>query len=146
MKLNVRRRRLHEKQATLSRTACAENQPEFWPELHEEIDRLPDKYREPVILCYLEGLSVETAALRLGCPHGTILSRLSRARDRLRGRLTRRGLVLERDLKVNGFSSRGSQIDPPLGPARRDSSGISKIRGATTNCGGSLINDRRFTC
>ena len=115
MKLNVWRRRLHEKQAALSRTACAENQPDFWPELHEEIDRLPDKYREPVILCYLEGLSVETAALRLGCPHGTILSRLSRARDRLRGRLTRRGLVLETDLKVDGFSREAARSALPLG-------------------------------
>ena len=45
------------------------------------------------MLCYLEGLSTEEAALRIGCPRGTVLSRLSRARDRLRDRLTRRGLA-----------------------------------------------------
>lgn len=69
-------------------------QPETWPELHEEIARLPGRYREPVVLCYLEGLSTEAAALRLGCPKGTLLSQLSRARERLRGQLIRRGLVL----------------------------------------------------
>ena len=57
---------------------------EAWPELHEEIGRLPERYREPVVLCYLEGLSTDAAALRLGCPKGTVLSRLSRARERLR--------------------------------------------------------------
>src|SRR5271156_4940030 len=67
--------------------------PESWSELHEEIDRLPERYREPVVLCYLEGLSTQTASVRLGCPHGTILSRLSRARERLRCGLTRRGLA-----------------------------------------------------
>src|SRR5206468_1179865 len=51
------------------------------------------RYREPVVLCYLEGLSTDAAALRLGCPKGTVLSRLSRARERLRGRLIRRGLT-----------------------------------------------------
>jgi RNA polymerase sigma factor (sigma-70 family) len=61
-------------------------------ELHQELERLPEKYRSAVILCYLEGLSTESAARHLGCPRGTVLSRLSRARDRLRTRLTRRGI------------------------------------------------------
>lgn len=68
-------------------------QPESWQELHDEIGRLPDRFREPVILFYLEGLSANAAAARLGCPRGTVLSRLSRARERLRDRLTRRGLA-----------------------------------------------------
>ena len=71
-----------------------EGRPKAWPELHEEIARLPEKYRAAVVLCYLEGLTTEAAAQRLGCPQGTVLSRLSRARDRLRARLTRRGLGL----------------------------------------------------
>ena len=45
------------------------------------------------MLCYLEGLSTEAAALRLGCPKGTVLSRLSRAREHLQRRLARRGLL-----------------------------------------------------
>jgi len=63
------------------------------PVLHEEISRLPDRYRTPVILCYLEGQTCEQAAGRLGCPVGTVKSRLARARDRLRRRLARRGLA-----------------------------------------------------
>jgi RNA polymerase sigma factor (sigma-70 family) len=62
-----------------------------WEEVHQEIDRLPEKYRTPVVLCYLEGQSYEEAARRIGCPVGTIRVRLSRARDRLRDSLTRRG-------------------------------------------------------
>src|SRR4029077_12289359 len=52
--------------------------------LHEEIERLPARYRAPIVLCYLEGVGTEAAAQRLGCPRGTLLSRLSRARERLR--------------------------------------------------------------
>jgi RNA polymerase sigma factor (sigma-70 family) len=55
--------------------------------LLEEIDRLPARYREPMLLCYLEGHTTEEAARRLGCPRGTVLSRLARARARLRERL-----------------------------------------------------------
>lgn len=75
----------------------AEQQPEpIWsdlrPILDEEINRLPTKYRLPVLLCYLQGLSSEEAAQRLGCAKGTVFSRLSRARDLLRRRLIRRGV------------------------------------------------------
>ena len=62
------------------------------PVLDEEINRLPTKYRLPVLLCYLQGLSSEEAAQRLGCAKGTVFSRLSRARDLLRRRLVRRGV------------------------------------------------------
>ena len=86
-------RRSHEARAAEIRTSFVDDRGEAWPELHEEIDRLPDRYREPVVLCYMEGLSTEAAALRLGCPRGTVLSRLSRAREQLRTRLVRRGLA-----------------------------------------------------
>src|SRR5438445_7385763 len=60
----------------------------------EEVDRLPERLRRPVVLCYLEGLTTDEAARRLGCPRGTVLSRLAAARDKLRDRLARRGLGL----------------------------------------------------
>jgi RNA polymerase sigma factor (sigma-70 family) len=64
------------------------------PVLHEEVARLPERYRLPFVLCYLEGKTNEEVADFLGLPKGTVLSRLSRARARLRERLTRRGLAL----------------------------------------------------
>ena len=60
----------------------------------EEVDRLPEKYRLPVVLCYLSGKTTEEAARSLGCPRGTVLSRLATARKRLHGQLVRRGLGL----------------------------------------------------
>src|SRR5262245_20817056 len=54
------RRRVHELQSAATRAAKPErqgNSPEEWPELHEEIARLLGRYREPVVLYYLEGLS-----------------------------------------------------------------------------------------
>ena len=66
---------------------------ESYAELYEEIDRLPGKFRGPVVLCDLEGLSYEQAAGQLLVPVGTIRSRLARARGRLGARLRRRGLA-----------------------------------------------------
>jgi RNA polymerase sigma factor (sigma-70 family) len=64
-----------------------------WTELYEELDRLPQPFRAAVVLCDLEGRSYEQAAAMLQCPIGTIQSRLSRGRERLRGRLIRRGFT-----------------------------------------------------
>jgi RNA polymerase sigma factor (sigma-70 family) len=61
--------------------------------LHEEIERLPDRLRAPLVLCYLEGLTHEQAAHHLGCPVGTVRSRLARGRERLRRALARRGFA-----------------------------------------------------
>ena len=55
---------------------------------------MPQRYREPVVLCYLEGLTSEQAAARIGCPPGTVFSRLSRARVQWRGSLVRRGVAM----------------------------------------------------
>jgi RNA polymerase sigma factor (sigma-70 family) len=62
--------------------------------LDEEVQRLPAKYRAAVVLFYLSGHSTEEAARQLGCPRGTVLSRLAWARERLRKCLTRRGVAL----------------------------------------------------
>jgi RNA polymerase sigma factor (sigma-70 family) len=90
------RRRLHERRAAelASAEVTAGGSPsDFGRVLHEEIQRLPDRYRSPVVLCDLEGCTHETAARHLGCPVGTVKSRLARGRERLRSRLVRRGLA-----------------------------------------------------
>jgi RNA polymerase sigma-70 factor, ECF subfamily len=53
-------------------------------EVHEAIESLPVRYREVVVLRDLEGFSYQEIALILGCPAGTVMSRLGRARERLR--------------------------------------------------------------
>jgi RNA polymerase sigma factor (sigma-70 family) len=62
--------------------------------IDEELNRLPERYRRPFVLCHLEGLTNDEAARRLGCPKGTVASRVSRACERLRDRLQRRGVTL----------------------------------------------------
>jgi RNA polymerase sigma factor (sigma-70 family) len=85
-------------------------EPESGPWLHQEISHLPDKYRTPIVLCYLEGLTHDEAASRIGCPLGTVKGRLSRARDLLRRRLTRRGFALS-------SAALASQLRAPLAKA-----------------------------
>lgn len=67
---------------------------EIYRALHDEVARLPGPLRDPVVLCYLEGLTNDEAARRLGIPVGTIKTRLTKGRERLRSRLARRGLAL----------------------------------------------------
>jgi RNA polymerase sigma factor (sigma-70 family) len=68
-------------------------QAEISHRVHEELSRLPGRYRAPLILCHLEGLTHEQAAEQLCCPVGTVRSRLARGRERFRAQLLKRGLA-----------------------------------------------------
>jgi RNA polymerase sigma factor (sigma-70 family) len=63
------------------------------PVLDAALARLPARYRTPVVLCYLQGLTYAEAARHLGCPSGTVATRLARAKERLRTLLLRQGVA-----------------------------------------------------
>jgi RNA polymerase sigma factor (sigma-70 family) len=65
-----------------------------WARLHDELGSLPQSFRDPIILCYLDGLTQEQAAAQLRCPLGTIQSRLARGRAKLKTQLEKRGVGL----------------------------------------------------
>jgi RNA polymerase sigma factor (sigma-70 family) len=89
------RRRAHEGSTDPAQVAASGPDADAGcPELDAELQHLPEKYRAPVVLCYLEGKTNEQAAQELAWPTGTVKIRLSRARDLLRNRLVRRGVTL----------------------------------------------------
>src|SRR5260370_15522037 len=86
-------RRAHERQVANMHAVepiSAGDGQQFRAELDEELNRLPEKYRAPLVLCYLEGKTHEEAARLLGCPPGSMSWRLARAQEALRARLVRR--------------------------------------------------------
>jgi RNA polymerase sigma factor (sigma-70 family) len=112
------RRRALEAQAVAARTEAVDpSDAAVWrdlrPVLDEEVSRLPERYRLPFVLCYLEGRTNAEAAQVLGCPVGTVLSRLAWARERLRGRLTRRGVTLSAGALAAGLSQGAAEAAPP---------------------------------
>jgi RNA polymerase sigma factor (sigma-70 family) len=108
LKVQQTRRRVHEQACASQKTvatAARALELDVRPTLDEEIQQLPRKYRTPVLLCYLEGKTNQEAAAELGCPPGTVSSRLAWARQRLRRRLARRGIALAAGVA-------GAGIDP----------------------------------
>jgi RNA polymerase sigma factor (sigma-70 family) len=85
---------------------------EAQPILDTEMNRLPEKYRFPLILCYLEGQSYQDAANQLGLPFATLKIRLERGRTLLRSRLHRQGVVLSAGLLATLLAKNGSAAVP----------------------------------
>ncbi len=107
---DVTRRRNHERRvAERAANHCDSSKPQddVPAVLHQEIDRLPERYRKPIVLCYLEEMTYEQAARHLRLSEGTTRGRLARAREMLRSRLSRRGI-----------QSAGAPLPLLSGPAR----------------------------
>jgi RNA polymerase sigma factor (sigma-70 family) len=80
--------------------------------LDEELQGLPERYRAPLVLCYLQGLTCDEAARRAGHPVRTFKRRLEQGRERLRGRLARRGLTLPAALMATGLAQAAEAAVP----------------------------------
>jgi RNA polymerase sigma factor (sigma-70 family) len=100
--------------------------------LDAEIAALPEAYRRPVVLCYLQDKTNEEAARLLGCPKGTIMSRLAQARVLLRRRLSRRGLTLSTAVLMTVLSDKALAASLP--PALVAST-MAYVTGKSANAG-----------
>jgi RNA polymerase sigma factor (sigma-70 family) len=112
----LRRRCRREAEAAAMTTLAvihAGPEPDIAPLLHEELDRLPDHQRLPIVLCDLEGLTYEQAADRLHWTEPTLRHRLLKARRRLRDRLIRRGFTAGAVVAVLEASASGARAAVP---------------------------------
>jgi RNA polymerase sigma factor (sigma-70 family) len=123
-------RAAREKPADLAALPAPEVPDAAWRELRplldQEVGHLPEKYRVPVVLCYLESRTYDEAARELGCSRGTVSTRLTRARELLRRRLARRGLTLSGALLAALLVERSASAAAPAGLAE------AAMRAATT--------------
>jgi RNA polymerase sigma factor (sigma-70 family) len=110
--------------------------------LHEELDRLPEKYRAPLVLCCLEDHPREEAARQLGWTLGTLKGRLQRARDVLRQRLSRRGLVPAATLLTTLFTLETAAAVPSALVQTTARAALASMNGAATAAGISAPVDR----
>ena len=114
------RRSKHERRAAelASEATCIENDPraDLELKLQDELAKLTERHRRPIVLCDLQGLTHEQAASLLGMPVGTVKSRLARGREQLRDRLARRGVgPSDRALSaILAFESRGADLPVAL--------------------------------
>jgi RNA polymerase sigma factor (sigma-70 family) len=110
------RRRAYERQVVDTQATDALEET-MWadlrPVLDEELSQLPEKYRAPLVLCCLEGKTHQEAASALGWPSGSMSRRMSRAREILRERLTRRGIFLSTGLLLFLLTNKASAVTVP---------------------------------
>ncbi|WP_406697333.1 sigma-70 family RNA polymerase sigma factor [Singulisphaera sp. Ch08] len=134
----ARRRRLEERVAAKP-TASTTNdlvRLDLRSVLDEELRRLPEKYRAPVVLCHLQGLSQDETARVLGWPLGTVQGRLARARETLRNRLSRRGLTPSTSFSITGLFALSHPGPVPFALRRRTVQAVMRMVGGEATLAG----------
>jgi len=116
----TRRLRREQEAAAMQHDAAQELTPETTAALREwldqELDKLPAKYRRPLVMVHLEGRSLEEAAAALKCKDGTLRVWLNRAREKLRNRLTRRGVSVSVPALVAWLASQSDAVAATVPP------------------------------
>ncbi|HEV3449505.1 MAG TPA: sigma-70 family RNA polymerase sigma factor [Gemmataceae bacterium] len=133
---NVAKRRRHEREAMnlLRGEPAKTSDPEQQALLHEELQRLPDKYRVPLVLCYLQGKTHEQAARELGRPVGSMSWYLGQGVELLRKRLIRRGMTVAMSVLV-------TMLVGPASGAMPAALLESTVRAAVLIAGGKTVGD-----
>lgn len=143
--LKIRARRERDEQrarhaAIAESTLPAEDCRDVREVIDEEIARLPDRFRLPFLLCCLEGRSNSEAAAALGCPKGTIDSRLATAKQKLRDRLVRRGITLSAAAAAVDSLAAGEAAAALTNPIVRSTVAAAAALAAGSNIAGPLTS------
>lgn len=112
---------------------------ELLSQLDAELSQLPDKYRAPVVLCDIEGLTRTEAARRLGWPVGTLNWRLSRAREMLAMRLRRRGVEVSGAVATSALLAQSASATVP--PALMAATTKSALSAAAAGTAAMIANE-----
>jgi RNA polymerase sigma factor (sigma-70 family) len=107
--------------------------------LLEEMQHLPEKYRLPLVLCYLEGRTQSEAARQLGWAKDTLRGRLNSGRAQLRARLVRRGLALSAGMFLSALTSGSAPVALPI---VRVETTVRAALASAVGRGGGLVSER----
>jgi RNA polymerase sigma factor (sigma-70 family) len=129
---------------TPTESACEAGWEELKPVLDAELDKLPEKYRAPLVLCYLEGKTNEQAASELGRPAGSISKHLARGRELLRERLQTRGVALTAAALGSVLTQNAATAVPPapvVDLTATVASGVTAVKGTTAGVASLPVSD-----
>jgi RNA polymerase sigma factor (sigma-70 family) len=107
-------RYLLEREAAMTAEATIPHpEPQWTADLDAALAGLPDEYRLPITLCYLQGRTGDEAAAELGCSRSTLTRRLTEGRDRLRQRLARLGVIVPAAALMFVLENAATAAEPP---------------------------------
>jgi RNA polymerase sigma factor (sigma-70 family) len=137
VRANARRRQFCEAERAMTQTDTVSDRHdwELGEVLAEELERLPARYREALVLCYLEGLTQAEVARRLGGTPGSVNGCLKRGRELLQTRLKQRGLALAGGLAASGFAAKGAVAAVPAALVESTSLAAAQFAATLTTTG-----------